>query len=141
MTSGAMSIPESRPLVPMSRLSKPQPKQEIYSDPNKPEYGFLTREDKELLEKQCGYEFQWPPGSCQEFPGEAFDLAMVRKLEGAKGSTGDLFGAMMRYQEQRLRMHGESAFSDSFLNAVAKTSRSGVAAAFLANGGTSPLYA
>ncbi len=136
--SDSLAIPSGRAVYPAAP-PQVQPKQDFY--PGKEGYGPLTGKDKELLEEYCGYEFVWPPVPGLPFPREAAFVAEMRVMQGSLGDA-DLFSQLSRHQNFRMRMSGDSAFSDEFLAfVVAKSQSSPATAAFLANGGKSATYA
>lgn len=134
-----LSIPSSTRSVYAAAPTRVQPAQDIYLAKGS-SYGPLTSKDKALLEDFCGYDFVWPPEPGLPFPREAAFVAEMRDLQGNLSDT-DLFGQLSKYQQTRLRMSGDTAFSDEFLAFVASKSVTPAAASFLANGGKSSLYA
>lgn len=137
--SDGISIPVGRTVYPAAAV-KTQPDQDVYYS-NDPQYGPLTRNDKKLLEEHCGYPIVWPPGVGQPFPPEATFVAEMRRTQGTLSDGPEFFSNLVKYQQTRLRLGGDAAFSDEFLTLVASKSSSPAAASFLYHGGQSPRYA
>ncbi len=137
--SEGISVPSVRPQYP-TPPPKIQPDQDVYWSKDS-SYGPLTKQDKKLLEEHCGYAIVWPPEAGHPFPLEALFVADMRQAQGNLSDGPEFFGNLMRFQQTRLRMGGDAAFSYEFLALVASKSDSPAAASFLFGGGKSPRYA